>query len=106
MLSTSCWLRWKKAFSKKDRTFEPPEVFAARISRRFAEDSRWRVAVERPYATTPEQKYTLGAVKAAQAPDHFRVSAESWRRALGVHLESDRNAGLETLRAAGQKALA
>jgi hypothetical protein len=106
MPSTSCWRRWKKAFSKKDRTLEPPEVFAARISRRFGEDSHSRLAVERQNATTPEQKYTVGGLKAAPAPGDFQVLAERGRRALRVHLGSDGNAGLETLRAWVQKARA
>ncbi|HXO32006.1 MAG TPA: hypothetical protein VN901_06650 [Candidatus Acidoferrales bacterium] len=103
MPSTSCWLRWKKAFSKKDRALEPP-VFAARISRRFGKDSHSRLTVERQNATTPEQKYTFGGVKAAPAPGYLQALAERGRRALRVHLGSDVNAGLETLRAAVQKA--
>jgi transaldolase / glucose-6-phosphate isomerase len=72
----------------------------------LAEDSHSRLAVERQNATTPEQKYTCGGVKAAQAPGDFQGLAERGRGALRVHLASDVNAGLETLRAAVQKALA
>ncbi|MFZ0815666.1 MAG: bifunctional transaldolase/phosoglucose isomerase [Candidatus Sulfotelmatobacter sp.] len=53
----------------------------------------------------PEQKYTFGVVKAAQARGDFQVLAERGRRALRVHLERDVNAGLTTLAAAVQKAL-
>jgi glucose-6-phosphate isomerase len=52
----------------------------------------------------PEQKYTFGAVKAAQARGDFQVLAERGRRALRVHLR-DVESGLETLTAAVQKAL-
>jgi transaldolase/glucose-6-phosphate isomerase len=54
----------------------------------------------------PEQKYTFGIVKAAQARGDFQVLAERGRRALRVHLGSDVKAGLATLAAAVQKALA
>jgi len=60
-------------------------------------------AIELP---VPEQKYTFGVVKATPARGNFQVLAERGRRALRVHLGSDVNAGLETLRAAVQKALA
>ncbi len=59
-------------------------------------------AIELP---VPEQKYTFGIVKAAQARGDFQVLAERGRRALRVHLGSDVNAGLKTLAAAIQKAL-
>ena len=59
-------------------------------------------AVELP---VPEQKYTFGVVKAAQARGDFQVLAERGRRALRVHLGRDVNAGLATLAAAVQKAL-
>jgi transaldolase/glucose-6-phosphate isomerase len=52
----------------------------------------------------PEQKYTFGVVKAAQARGDFQVLAERGRRALRVHLH-DVDAGLATLAAAVQKAL-
>jgi transaldolase / glucose-6-phosphate isomerase len=52
----------------------------------------------------PEQKYTFGVVKAAQARGDFQVLAERGRRALRVHLH-DVDAGLVTLTAAVQKAL-
>jgi glucose-6-phosphate isomerase len=45
----------------------------------------------------PEQKYTFGIVKAAQARGDFQVLAERKRRALRVHLPADVNAGLEKL---------
>ncbi len=54
----------------------------------------------------PQQKYTFGVVKAAQARGDFQVLAERGRRALRVHLGSDVGAGLATLSAAIQTALA
>jgi transaldolase/glucose-6-phosphate isomerase len=48
--------------------------------------------------TVPEQKYTFGIVKAAQARGDFQVLADRKRRALRVHLPADVNAGLEKLR--------
>lgn len=59
-------------------------------------------AVELP---VPQQKYTFGIVKAAQARGDFQVLAERGRRALRVHLGRDVNAGLARLMAAVQKAL-
>jgi transaldolase/glucose-6-phosphate isomerase len=53
----------------------------------------------------PEQKYTFGVVKAAQARGDFQVLAERGRRALRVHLH-DVESGLAALAAAVQKALA
>ncbi len=47
----------------------------------------------------PQQKYTFGAVKAAQARGDFAVLAERGRRALRVHLGSDVKAGLTKLAA-------
>jgi transaldolase/glucose-6-phosphate isomerase len=58
-------------------------------------------AVEVP---VPQQKYTFGVVKAAQARGDFQVLAERGRRALRVHLR-DVDAGLVTLGAAVQEAL-
>jgi glucose-6-phosphate isomerase len=52
----------------------------------------------------PQQKFTFGVVKAAQARGDFQVLAERARRALRVHLH-DVDAGLVTLTAAVQKAL-
>jgi transaldolase/glucose-6-phosphate isomerase len=52
----------------------------------------------------PQQKYTFGVVKAAQARGDFQVLMERGRRALRVHLH-DVDAGLVTLTAAVQKAL-
>jgi transaldolase/glucose-6-phosphate isomerase len=54
----------------------------------------------------PEQKYTFGVVKAAQARGDFAVLAERGRRALRVHLGKDVSAGLATLQAAIGQALA
>lgn len=54
----------------------------------------------------PEQKYTFGVVKAAQARGDFAVLAERGRRALRVHLGKDVKAGLNTLQAAVSRALA
>ncbi len=53
----------------------------------------------------PEQKYTFGVVKAAQARGDFQVLADRGRRALRVHLGRDVNAGLQQLSAAIQKAI-
>jgi transaldolase / glucose-6-phosphate isomerase len=53
----------------------------------------------------PQQNYTFGVVKAAQARGDFQVLAERGRRALRVHLQ-DVDAGLVTLAAATQQALA
>jgi len=52
----------------------------------------------------PEQKYTFGVVKAAQARGDFQVLVERGRRALRVHLH-DVESGLAKLAAAVQKAL-
>jgi transaldolase/glucose-6-phosphate isomerase len=53
----------------------------------------------------PDQKYTFGIVKAAQARGDFQVLAERDRRALRVHLGKDLKAGLATLASAFQQAL-
>jgi len=53
----------------------------------------------------PQQKYTFGAVKAAQARGDFQVLIERGRRALRVHLGADVNAGLAMLVLRFQKAL-
>jgi transaldolase/glucose-6-phosphate isomerase len=53
----------------------------------------------------PGQKYTFGAVKAAQARGDFQVLAERGRRALRVHLGKDLKSGLATLQAAVNKAI-
>jgi hypothetical protein len=53
----------------------------------------------------PEQKYTFGVVKAAQARGDFAVLAERGRRILRVHLGAHVAAGLSTLRTAVDKAL-
>jgi len=45
----------------------------------------------------PDQKYTFGVVKAAQARGDFQVLLDRERRALRVHLGTDVKAGLETL---------
>jgi transaldolase/glucose-6-phosphate isomerase len=54
----------------------------------------------------PEQKYTFGVVKAAQARGDFAVLAERGRRVLRVHLGAHVAAGLTKLKAAVQDALA
>ena len=54
----------------------------------------------------PDQKYTFGVVKAAQARGDFAVLAERGRRALRVHLGKDVKAGLAKLHAAIKQALA
>jgi transaldolase / glucose-6-phosphate isomerase len=53
----------------------------------------------------PEQKYTFGVVKAAQARGDFQVLADRGRRALRVHMGTTLKAGLESLAAAVQEAL-
>jgi transaldolase/glucose-6-phosphate isomerase len=53
----------------------------------------------------PEQKYTFGVVKAAQARGDFQVLIERGRRVLRVHLGSDVGAGLAKLTTAIQSAL-
>ena len=53
----------------------------------------------------PGRKYTFGVVKAAQARGDFQVLADRGRRALRVHLGSDTEGGLNTLRKAVGKAL-
>jgi hypothetical protein len=45
----------------------------------------------------PDQKYTFGIVKAAQARGDFQVLADRKRRALRVHLPADVKAGLDKL---------
>jgi len=45
----------------------------------------------------PQQKYTFGIVKAAQARGDFQVLADRQRRALRVHLGKDIKAGLKRL---------
>jgi glucose-6-phosphate isomerase len=46
----------------------------------------------------PQQKYTFGIVKAAQARGDFRVLADRKRRALRIHLGKDIKADLQRLR--------
>jgi hypothetical protein len=53
----------------------------------------------------PQQKYTFGIVKAAQARGDFQVLADRERRALRVHLPADLAAGLNQLQDAIRKAL-
>jgi transaldolase/glucose-6-phosphate isomerase len=54
----------------------------------------------------PDQNYTFGVVKAAQARGDFDVLAERDRRALRIHLGPDVAAGLTTLTDAVRQALA
>ncbi|HZV60574.1 MAG TPA: bifunctional transaldolase/phosoglucose isomerase [Candidatus Eremiobacteraceae bacterium] len=54
----------------------------------------------------PQQKYTFGIVKAAQARGDFAVLAERGRRALRVHVGKEVTADLGKLTAALQQALA
>ena len=54
----------------------------------------------------PEQSYTFGVVKAAQARGDLAVLLERGRRALRVHLGPDIRAGLATLASAIDSALA
>ena len=53
----------------------------------------------------PDQKYTFGVVKAAQARGDFQVLVDRNRRALRVHLGADVAAGLATLQQAIQQAI-
>ena len=53
----------------------------------------------------PEQKYTFGVVKAAEARGDFQILVERGRRALRIHLGKDLKAGLAQLKAAFQEAL-
>ena len=53
----------------------------------------------------PEQKYTFGIVKAAQARGDFAVLAERGRRALRVHLGKNLKSGLNALAKAITQAL-
>ncbi len=53
----------------------------------------------------PEQKYTFGVVKAAQARGDFQVLADRGRRALRVHLGEDLKSDLAKLAAAFKQAL-
>jgi len=53
----------------------------------------------------PDQTYTFGIVKAAQARGDFEVLSERGRRALRVHLPSDLATGLATLKKAIMEAL-
>ena len=53
----------------------------------------------------PEQKYTFGIVKAAQARGDLAVLRERGRRTLRIHLGADVGAGLKKLAAAMERAL-
>lgn len=53
----------------------------------------------------PDQKFTFGIVKAAQARGDFDVLAERKRRALRVHITGDLSTGLATLKNAFMEAL-
>ena len=53
----------------------------------------------------PDQKFTFGIVKAAQARGDFAVLAERGRRALRIHLGADVAAGLAALLTAVREAL-
>jgi transaldolase / glucose-6-phosphate isomerase len=53
----------------------------------------------------PDQKFTFGIVKAAQARGDFAVLAERGRRALRVHLGTDVEAGLKALLSAVRESL-
>jgi transaldolase / glucose-6-phosphate isomerase len=54
----------------------------------------------------PQQKYTFGVAKAAQARGDLQVLADRGRRALRVHIGNDVKAGLAALTAAVTRALA
>ena len=53
----------------------------------------------------PNQTYTFGTVKAAQARGDFQVLAERGHRALRIHLGPDISAGLAKIEAAVDEAL-
>jgi transaldolase/glucose-6-phosphate isomerase len=53
----------------------------------------------------PDQKYTFGIVKAAQARGDFDVLAERGRRALRIHLGADLKDGLAKLQTAFMEAI-
>jgi transaldolase/glucose-6-phosphate isomerase len=53
----------------------------------------------------PNQKYTFGVVKAAQARGDFEVLAERGRRALRIHMGADVASGLRTLAQVIEQAL-
>src|SRR5437660_8193424 len=53
----------------------------------------------------PEQKYTFGVVKAAQARGDFQVLAERDRRVLQLHVGKILESGLKTLQSAIEQAL-
>jgi transaldolase/glucose-6-phosphate isomerase len=53
----------------------------------------------------PDQRYSFGVVKAAQARGDFQVLVERGRRVLRIHLGQDVDAGLTTLTAAIVQAL-
>ncbi|XGV97652.1 MAG: bifunctional transaldolase/phosoglucose isomerase [Leptolyngbya sp. BL-A-14] len=53
----------------------------------------------------PQQQYTFGVVKAAQARGDFQVLAERDRRALRIHLGTDVQGGLTTLQTLIQQLL-
>jgi transaldolase/glucose-6-phosphate isomerase len=53
----------------------------------------------------PGQRYTFGAVKAAQARGDLQVLADRGRRALRVHLGTDVRGGLTAIAAAADRAL-
>ena len=53
----------------------------------------------------PDQKYTFGIVKAAQARGDFEVLSERGRRALRVHIGANVSEGLRKLEAAIEQAL-
>src|SRR6202035_369020 len=52
MLSTSCSVRLRKAFNKKDRTREPIKIFSAGNAGRRSEGRGRRLAVDRQNAAT------------------------------------------------------
>ncbi|MGH9529945.1 MAG: bifunctional transaldolase/phosoglucose isomerase [Terriglobales bacterium] len=53
----------------------------------------------------PNQRYTFGVVKAAQARGDFQVLAERGRRALRIHLGKDLKSGMNKLKTAFNEAL-
>ena len=68
-------------------------------------DPRWTRCDDPEDLPVPGQKYTFGAVKAAQARGDFQVLAERGRRLIRVHVGSDVAAGLATLADAAREGL-
>ena len=82
------------------------QIAGNHFSRPMGESSRMVPTLSENFCfgCLPEQKYTFGTVKAAQARGDFQVLVERGRRALRVHLP-DVESGLAALASAVEKAL-